>query len=91
MLNHRLRYGCSFLTVILPSGNRTEQAAEEIFRVLFQSHVLIDFIGVHRPKFGIEVLSCQSFGIDDFCETFFASLLENRAARSIAKSDKTKI
>lgn len=80
MLNHRLRYGCSFLTVILPSGNRTEQAAEEIFRVLFQSHVLIDFIAVHRPKFGIQVLSCQSFGIDDFCETFFASLLENRSS-----------
>lgn len=75
-----LGYICSLTTIILPSGNRKQESAEEIFRVLFQSHALIDFIAVHRPKFGIQVLSCQSFGMDDFCETFFVSLLANRSS-----------
>jgi hypothetical protein len=79
-IGSRLRYFLSFSKIILPSGNRKQEAAVDIFRVIFQSHALIEFIAVHRPKFGIQVLSCQSFGMDDFCEAFFVSLLANRSS-----------
>jgi len=66
------------LATFTPSGQRAEEAANEVFRVLLQSPDLTTFIAMSRPHFGVQLLSCSIYGVHDFCDDYMRILISNR-------------
>ncbi|WP_315805391.1 hypothetical protein [Bradyrhizobium sp. SZCCHNS3002] len=69
------------LAKLMPAGRRAEDAANEVFRLLLQTHELISFIALSRPNFGIRLLSCSVHGVQEFCDEYLRVMISN--SRSI--------
>jgi len=67
----------SRVAMFIPNGRRAEEAANEIFRVLLETPELTHFIGMSRPYFGVQLLSCSVHGVHDFCDDYMRVLIAN--------------
>lgn len=62
---------------LVPNQGAAEEAAKEIFRVLLQSPDLTNFVAMQRPEFGVRLLSCSLYGVQDFCDDYLRALIGN--------------
>jgi hypothetical protein len=69
------------LARLMPDGRRAEDAANEVIRLLLQTPELTSFIALSRPYFGIQLLSCSTRGVHDFCDDYLRVMISN--SRSI--------
>lgn len=72
-----LRGSVAKIASIIPAERRKEQAAQEIFRILFNDPSLISFVAKFRPEFGTRLLGCDVWGVQDFCYSFLTELIKS--------------
>jgi hypothetical protein len=67
-------------SLLIPSQNRSETAAQDIMRVLYGTDDLSQFIFKMRPYFALELLKLKQREKYDFSEKFFDALISNRGS-----------
>lgn len=67
----------SKLAVIVPSGRKAEEAAQDILRIIFGTPALTEYIANYRPSFGIQFLSLKTRGAHEFSDAFLAALISS--------------
>lgn len=78
----------SNVSIIIPAGNRYENAARETLRVLLLSPELTEFVARFRPEFGVKLLDCSVSQVHEFCDTFLRSLISNKGSRLYVEAEQ---
>jgi hypothetical protein len=62
---------------LVPTESMAEDAADEIFRVLFQLTDFVRFVALSRPRLAVKLLSCSIYEVEDFCTEYMTALILN--------------
>jgi hypothetical protein len=72
---YRMRAFAARLALLIPKFEAEVDAANSIFRAIFQSQEIVLFIARYRPNFGLKLLSLPLWAATEFCESFLRYLI----------------
>lgn len=76
----KIAYALSRTSLVVPSGKNSETHAKYIFRILFNEKALIKYNAIYRLEFGISLLICNTYGVQNFCKKFLVGLVSDTSS-----------